>query len=104
MAIPMQGDAFTQPGSQHYIYHQYVRNRLWDPYHTDDPTSPYFRSAPTNAEYGQVSHRGLIVAGLPLDQAAEAAAAAAAERAQFPELIDTAKVPRVPGRRRKEYE
>jgi RHS repeat-associated protein len=93
LAAGAQGNAFTQPGTPHYDFHQSLE-QFWDQYRVG---GDLYGSTPTNAQYGQALQQALQASGLSSSEASYLADQAAAQRTAYG-LSDTAPVPRIPGR------
>jgi RHS repeat-associated protein len=93
LAIGLRGNAFTERGTPHYMFHQSLES-FWDQYRVGGALAG---TRPTNAQYGQALQTALEASGFPAAQAADLAALAASQRAAYG-LAETTLVPRVPGR------
>jgi hypothetical protein len=93
LANAMRGDAITEPGTPHFQFHESLEE-FWAQYRKGGDR---YGTTPTNAEYGAALERALISSGYSSQQAADLAAAAARQRAEYG-LAPSAPVPRVPGR------
>lgn len=93
LAIGMRGNAFTEPGTQHYRFHE-VLEAFWNRFR---PRGADFGRTPINSEYGQALQNALEGAGLASDDAAEIAGLARVQREAYG-LKETDPVPRIPGR------
>jgi RHS repeat-associated protein len=93
LAVGMEGNAITEPGTAHYDFHQSLE-QFWDQYR---PGGELFGQVPSNGEYGQALQNALEAGGLTSQEAAELADQAAAQRAASG-LSESSPVPRIPGR------
>jgi hypothetical protein len=93
LAIGMRGNAFTEPGTAHYQFHQSLE-AFWDKYR---PGGALYGRRPISAQYGRALLNALEAAGLTTAEAELVAAQAAAQRAAAG-LAPTDLVPRIPGR------
>ena len=91
LAIGMQGNAITEPGTPHYNFHQSLE-QFWNQYRR---SGAFFQLRPTNAEYGQALQQALQSAGYSSSQAADLTAQAAAQRTAYG-LGEFDLVPRIP--------
>jgi RHS repeat-associated protein len=87
----LRGNAFTEPGSPHYDFHQSL-NQFWRPYQRG---GELFGKVPTNAEYGQALEEALRTSGLSSTEVSQLSALARAQRLRYG-LSETSPVPRVP--------
>jgi len=93
IAVGARGNAFTEPGSQHYEAHRSLEI-FWGPFRRGGAR---YGEKPTNGEYSQALNRSLRDGGYTAEEAAFLEAAARANREQFG-LSDTDLVPNIPGR------
>lgn len=93
LAVGMRGNAITEAGSPHYNFHQSLE-QFWNQFRRGGPR---FNQTPTNAEYGQALQQALEAGGFSSAEAQHLAAQAAQQRAAYG-LLETAPVPRIPGR------
>jgi YD repeat-containing protein len=93
LATSMQGNAFTEPGTPHYNFHQSMEG-FWNQYRSG---GIFEGQRPTNAQYGQALQQALQAGGYSRAQASNLAAQAATQRAAAG-LAETDLVPRIPGR------
>jgi hypothetical protein len=93
IAVGMRGNAFTEPGTPHYMFHQSLE-QFWEPYRSG---GNLHSKAPTNAMYGEALQRALQAGGLSPEEASYLASQAANQRASYG-LIESAAVPNVPSR------
>jgi hypothetical protein len=93
ISIGMEGNAITQPGTPHYLFHQSLE-RFWDRYRRG---GPLWGEVPTNAQYGQALQQALEASGLSPGDASYLAQRAAEQRVAYG-LRGSGPVPRVPGR------
>jgi hypothetical protein len=91
LSVAFQGNALTDPGTQHFVAHEWLEQQFWDQYRENGILKP------TNEEYGEAGRLSLIAGGVPPALASDFAAQAAAQRAAMG-LSETAPVPRIPGR------
>ncbi len=91
LAASLYGDAFREPGSPHYLFHQSLEY-FWDQYRRG---SALFNERPTNATYGEALRDALLASGASEADATALAAAARANRYAFG-LKDDMLVPNVP--------
>ena len=98
-AVRMRGNAFTQPGTQHFVFHK-ERESFWAPYRRG---GALFGQRPSNAQYSEAVKRALSKAGFSRRDAARLAREAGQSREAFA-LRETDPVPRIPNplRQRKE--
>jgi hypothetical protein len=73
-SVGVGGNAFTKPGTGHFLIHQYMERSLWDPYR--EGGSLEFEK-PMNAEYGAAEQRSYLFGGFSPEQASELAARSA---------------------------
>ncbi len=92
LAVGVRGDAFAEPGTPHYNFHQSME-QFWEQYRTGALRG----LRPTNSEYSQALVEALQAGSYSPTQAADLAAQAAAQRAAYG-LPEAAPVPRIPGR------
>jgi hypothetical protein len=88
----MQGNAFTEPGTPHYDFHQSMET-WWDQYRAG---GQLFQQTPTNGQYLQALQQALEAGGYSPSDAANLAAQAGAQQAAYG-LSPSAPVPRIPG-------
>jgi len=95
----LRGNAMTEAGSPHYEFHRSLET-FWNQFRLGNakvPTGARYGEKPTNAEYGVALEKALKAAGCTVEEAANFAAKAAAERAAYG-LSESAQVPHVPRR------
>jgi hypothetical protein len=92
LSVPLWGNAITDPGTSHFLAHQWLEQQFWNQYRRNGSLLP----RPSNAEYGEAARLSLIAGGVPPAQASNLAVQAAAQRAAKG-LSETAPVPRIPG-------
>lgn len=93
MSVGMWGDAITEPGTPHYVFHQSLE-QFWDPYRNN---GGHEGRIPTNAMYSEALQRALQSAGRSPEEASYLARQAATQRAKYG-LRETDPVSRVPNR------
>ena len=92
LANAMEGNAFTDPGTPHYDFHESLEN-FWDQYREGGALEG---STPTNADYTNALENALKAGGLSAEEAESLAAQAAQQQAEYG-LSPSDLVPRVPG-------
>ncbi len=92
LAVGLEGDALTQPGSAHFDFHSALED-FWARYRNGDLSS----QIPTNAQYGAALKAALIRAGASPKQAESWAEQAAQQRIAHG-LLESDPVPRIPRR------
>jgi len=92
-AMGLYGDAFRQPGTQHFSFHGSLES-FWRPYRMGGGR---FGSRPTNAQYSDALRGALRAAMLPEEDVALGVADAARQRAAFGLRPDDP-VPNIPRR------
>ena len=93
VAVGVQGDAITQPGTPHYEFHKSLE-KFWDQFRRGGAQAG---SRPTNAQYDEALKEALKASGFSSGEVAKLVREAARQRAAYG-LRPRDLVPRVPGR------
>ncbi len=91
IANAMQGNAFVEPGTPHYDFHEHLEG-FWSQFRRGGVRAGQF---PTNAEYGTALTKSLRAGGYNAAEARMLASRARAQRLEYG-LMDWDLVPRVP--------
>ena len=93
VSIKLEGDAFTEPGTQHYDAHASLEE-FWSQFRSDGARAG---ELPTNLEYTQALRQSLRSIGLDESQVQQAVRAAIRQRVDY-NILGGEPVPRLPGR------
>jgi len=93
VAVPLEGNVFTDAGSPHYKFHRVLED-FWDQFRDDGPRKG---ELPTNAEYDTALRRALKEAGFDEAEVQRLGDKARQQRLDYG-LKDLDKVPNRPGR------
>lgn len=93
IAVKLEGNAFTQPGTPHYETH-FNMEKFWDQFRRGGTR---YRERPTNLEYTNAMYKALKESGLSESQAKEVIQQAIKQRIEYG-LLGGDLVPRIPGR------
>ena len=93
VAFGMRGNAFSEPGTQHFIFHRALEG-FWDDFRRGGTR---FGEIPTNGEYLEAMESALRESGIDASAAAELTKRTATQQRDAG-LSSSSPVPRIPGR------
>lgn len=93
MAVKLEGNAFTEPGTPHYETHSYMES-FWNQYRRGGINAG---KMPTNLEYSNAMLKAVKKSGLNHSQAMQIMKEAIKQRVDYG-LLGGMEVPRLPGK------